>query len=126
MYDYSNILMFFFIFEPIVLDDKILTYDERNDKKWKAIFKVDFNDLKNLVESGVEDIDYIPFKVTISDIEYNFPIPELNNSTDEIKIPIDFDVNNLNKNQCIEIIFGEKNSIFTHLENIITDINKFI
>ena len=52
------------------------------------------------------DIKQIPFIIKLRDIEYDFPMPELEGSKDKINIPINFDIENIEKNDIYEIIFS--------------------
>jgi hypothetical protein len=89
-----------------------------SNNKWKCIVKYDFTDLSK--KSG--DINSIPFTVTIKGIEHDFPIPELEGSTDTIEIPINFNVENITRNDVYEIVFGEKNSLVSDLDERLIEI----
>jgi len=73
-----------------------------------------------------KDINTIPLKVTIKNIEGNFPVPELEGSSDMINIPIDFDVEEMTKKDVHKILLGDKNSITSDLEERLSQIMSFI
>lgn len=87
-----------------------ITHGNTGSDRWKCIMTYSYKNLEN----KVGDIKSIPFDVKIRDIEgSSFPIPELEGSTDRIEIPITFNIEDLSKNDIYEIVFGDKNSLYT-------------
>lgn len=120
---YSNSIIFYVVFEPTKIGDVSLTALESRNLKWKAMFQVDFRKLESMVKQKQNIGKEIPFNLTIRDIEYNFPIPELEGSTDEFTIPFDLDIDNLNFNDIQKLVFDQKNSIVNYVLDIIKEIN---
>lgn len=89
---------------------------------WSCMISYSFKDLENMDK----DINTIPLKVTIKNIEGNFPVPELEGSSDMINIPIDFDIEEMSKKDVHKILLGDKNSITSNLEERLSQIMSFI
>ena len=102
----------FFIFNYI---------DYQNPLNWSCLITYSFKDLEKMDT----DVDRIPLKVSIKNIEGNFPVPELEGSFDMIDIPIDFDVEDISKKDIHKILLGDKNSITSDLEERLAEILSF-
>lgn len=87
-------------------------------QKWKCLIDYNFKNLQTLNS----DLKSIPFDVRISDIEGEFPIPELQGSTDTIEIPITFDFENITKNDLYDIILNNKESLLSDVIDRIKEI----
>jgi len=109
-------------FDPYNFKGRQLNREEKKSKQWSARFGFDYLGLEEMYKNGVKDIDYIPFNLKIFDIKGNFPLPDLENHTEIVKIPINFDINNPTKNDLLDIIIGDNNSLLSHLEDIILKI----
>lgn len=85
---------------------------------WKTIMSYNYRSLEDKVGS----IDKIPFIVSMRGIEGDFPVPELEGSTDKIEIPITFDLDELNRNDIYNIILGKENSLFNDFDERMSEI----
>lgn len=83
---------------------------------WRNTWKIIMNYNYKSLEDKVGFIDKIPFIVSIRDIEGDFPVPELEGSTDNVEIPITFDIDELNRNDIYDIILGKENSLFNDFD----------
>lgn len=96
--------------------------DYQNPLNWSCLITYSFKDLEKMDM----DVDTIPLKVGIKNIEGNFPVPELEESFDMINIPIDFDVEEMDRKDAEKILLGDKNSITSDLEERLGQIMSFI
>lgn len=118
---WGSTISFYLIYEPRNdKDGNYLTYSESSKIKWKAVFRYDLSKLSELEGT----IKSIPVTASIGDFEYNFPMPELNNSKDVFSLPVKLDVEEIDKKYILELVFGKKNSIFNHFENLVEEILK--
>ena len=118
---YGSTITFYLIYEPKHdKDGNYISYSESNKIKWKALFSYNLSDLTELEGT----ITSIPVTATIRDIEHNFPIPELNGSRDVFTLPVKLDVEEIDRKYVLELVFGKKNSIFNHFENLLEEILK--
>lgn len=109
-------------FEPYNFKGRQLNREEMKSKQWAARFGFDYLGLEEMFNKGVKEIDYIPFNLNIHGIKGNFPLPDLENHTEVVKIPINFDINNPTKNDLLDVIIGDNNSLLSHLEDIVLKI----
>jgi hypothetical protein len=89
---------------------------------WSCLITYSFKDLEKMDM----DVDTIPLKVGIKNIEGNFPVPELEGSFDMINIPIDFDVEEMGRKDVEKILLGDNNSITSDLVERLDQIMSFI
>ena len=97
-----------------------LSYYTENQFKAKWNIIIDYKYDKMLTNKG--KITSIPFDMSVYKIDGDFPIPELLGSKDTVEIPVNFDINEMTKEDIYFLLFDIENSLFSDFEDRIMEI----
>ncbi len=94
------------------------TPESGHKPKWNIVIEYRYDKML----TNKDKIKSVPFDMLVYKVDGDFPIPELKGSKDTVEIPVNFDINEMTKEDIYFLLFDVENSLFSDFEDRILEI----